>query len=158
VTTDKDDAKTTELAESEHRTLAAFLDAIIPPTTDGRLPGAGAPGIIDGIEPLVCADPELRALVSDGPSSLDAAARSLASCSFVELAAEQRAEVVSAVATELFQRVVLLVCKAYYQDPRVLDALGFEPRPPFPQGFAVAPTDPALLEPVRRRAPMYRKC
>jgi hypothetical protein len=43
---------------------------------------------------------------------------------------------------------------AYYQDPRVLAAIGEPPRPPFPDGFEVEPTAPDLLEKLlaRRRA------
>jgi hypothetical protein len=40
----------------------------------------------------------------------------------------------------------------------VVEALGLEPRPPFPKGYEVPPNDPALLDPVRRRAPFFRSC
>lgn len=49
------------------------------------------------------------------------------------------------------------VAACYYRDERVLRSLGLPARPPFPEGHAVAPTDWSLLEPVRRRAPFYRK-
>jgi hypothetical protein len=34
---------------------------------------------------------------------------------------------------------------AYYQHPMVLAAVGEPPRPPFPEGFELEPTDPELL-------------
>jgi len=40
---------------------------------------------------------------------------------------------------------------AYYQLPRVLEAIGDQPRPPFPDGYDVEPTDPELLEKLRAR-------
>jgi hypothetical protein len=35
-------------------------------------------------------------------------------------------------------------------------SLGQEPRPPFPKGHAVEQGDWSLLDPVRKRPPMYR--
>jgi hypothetical protein len=46
---------------------------------------------------------------------------------------------------------------AYYQHPRVLEALGREARPPHPEGYEIEPFDPSLLEPVRRRPKLYRE-
>jgi hypothetical protein len=51
-------------------------------------------------------------------------------------------------------RVVLL---CYYRDDRVMRSLGQEPRPPFPKGHVVEQGDWSLLDPVKRRAPFYRK-
>lgn len=49
------------------------------------------------------------------------------------------------------------VAACYYRDERVLRSWNLPARPPFPEGHAVAATDWSLLEPVRRRAPFYRK-
>jgi hypothetical protein len=49
----------------------------------------------------------------------------------------------------------VLVC--YYRDDRVMLSLGQEPRAPFPKGHTVEQGDWSLLEPVKRRAPFYRK-
>jgi hypothetical protein len=48
--------------------------------------------------------------------------------------------------------VVVHLYQAYYQHPKVLEALGEPPRPPFPEGYALEPTDPQLLEALRTRA------
>jgi hypothetical protein len=40
---------------------------------------------------------------------------------------------------------------AYYQHPQVLTGIGEPPRPPFPKGFDVEPTDPKLLEKLQAR-------
>jgi len=45
----------------------------------------------------------------------------------------------------------------YYQDPRVLEAIGVEARPPAPQGYQVIAGDLRLLEPVRRRGEIWRR-
>jgi hypothetical protein len=43
------------------------------------------------------------------------------------------------------------VYPAYYAHPQVLAGIGEPPRPPFPEGFEVEPTDPALLEELQAR-------
>ncbi len=51
-------------------------------------------------------------------------------------------------------RVVLL---CYYRDDRVMRSLGQEPRSPFPKRHVVEQGDWSLLDPVRERAPMWRR-
>jgi hypothetical protein len=48
------------------------------------------------------------------------------------------------------------VLQCYYRDPRVLRALGLEPRPPFPEGRVLEPGDWSLLDAVRGRPRMWR--
>ena len=56
-----------------------------------------------------------------------------------------------------FGRILtIIIMQAYYQDPRVLQSLGLEARPPFPLGHEMEPDDWSLLEPVIKRAPFYR--
>lgn len=50
-----------------------------------------------------------------------------------------------------------VVLSAYYRDDRVLLALGMEPRAPFPKGHVLEQGDWSLLDPVRRRAPFWRR-
>ncbi|CAN5132580.1 hypothetical protein BH10PSE6_BH10PSE6_56580 [soil metagenome] len=50
---------------------------------------------------------------------------------------------------------VILLC--YYRDDRVMRSLGQEPRPPFPIGHVVEQGDWSLLDPVKQRAPFYRR-
>ena len=45
---------------------------------------------------------------------------------------------------------------AYYQQRRVIEALGREARPPHPRGYEMEPNDLSLLEPVRHRPKLYR--
>jgi hypothetical protein len=57
---------------------------------------------------------------------------------------------------DLWQLLVLTTYSCYYQDERVLLALGLDARPPFPRGNEVAPGDLSLLDPVRQRSSFYR--
>ena len=52
--------------------------------------------------------------------------------------------------------LVSITAQCYYRDDRVMQALGMEPRPPFPEGFTIEEGDWTLLEPVRRRGKLYR--
>ena len=47
-----------------------------------------------------------------------------------------------------------MVC--YYQNDKVLEALGLEARPPFPQGYHLDQMDFGLLEPVKKRGKQWR--
>jgi hypothetical protein len=50
-----------------------------------------------------------------------------------------------------------VIVQCYYRDDRVMRSLGMEVRPAFPKGFEVEQGDWSLLDPVRARAPFYRR-
>ena len=56
----------------------------------------------------------------------------------------------------MLRAMMQVVAQCYYQDPRVLEALGFEARPPFPAGHELEEGDWDLLEPVKSRQPLFR--
>ena len=49
------------------------------------------------------------------------------------------------------------VAQCYYRDARIMQSLGMEVRPPFPEGFQVEQGDWSMLDPVRARKPFYRR-
>jgi hypothetical protein len=51
-----------------------------------------------------------------------------------------------------------LVANAYYTDPRILASLNKEDRPPFPKGNTLEQGDWSLLDPVKKRDPIFRNC
>jgi hypothetical protein len=142
------------------RALVAVLDAALPPSADGRLPGAGELGLLARIEAEMRRSPELGAAVRDGLAGLDALARGRAAPGFAELPAPEREPVLRELAERqpgFLPGLLFHAFAAYYQHPRVLAGLGLEPRPPFPKGYAMEPSDlDALLAPVRRRGPLWR--
>ncbi|MGE0598660.1 MAG: hypothetical protein AB7J35_02380 [Dehalococcoidia bacterium] len=130
--------------------LSALLDTLIPPGGNRPMPGAG--GI--GIEPAVA-----ESLVGDANTGANVVATLEAlreqTPAFVSLPAPERAKVVEARASldaASMRALLRHVYLAYYQHPTVLAALGEPPRPPFPEGFEIEPTDPELLAALRRRA------
>jgi hypothetical protein len=50
-----------------------------------------------------------------------------------------------------------VVLQCYYRDDRVVRSLGLELRPPFPKGYKLEQGDWSLLDPVKARAPMWRR-
>jgi hypothetical protein len=142
-----------------HRTaLAAVLDAIVPPSADGRLPGAGELGLAGAIEEKLGA---MAVFTARGLDALDGIARKRGAAGFAALAPADRAEVLNAHAADdpgFLPGLVFQVYSAYYQHPRVLAGLGLPARPPHPQGYALEQPDlDALLAPVRGRAKLYRQ-
>lgn len=143
------------------QTLTSALDAIIPRSDDGRMPGAGELGLASVVGELAEAHPELHALVVEGIAHLDGCARARHAPAFRTLGRETQVAVLEECARKLPGFVAELTRHtygAYYQDPRVVRAIGLDPRPPFPRGHPMPPVDLSLLDPVRRRGHMYRAC
>jgi hypothetical protein len=140
----------------EARALESVLDEIIPPSGDGRLPGAGEVGLVRYIEQHA---PELRPTIVQGLSALDELAHGRGVRDFAALSREDKIEALNQVATAqpaFLPGLILQTYVGYYQNDRVLEGLGLEPRPPYPEGYKLEPTDLGLLDGVRRRDKLYR--
>jgi len=144
--------KNRDLNPEQVRDLRALAGAIIPPSATYRVPGADDELIFGDI---------LRSLERDRDDICRALAHlgTLAGGAFADLEPVRRTEVAAAfrkaggAPLAALVRVVLL---CYYRDDRVMHSLGQEPRPPFPKGHVVEQGEWSLLEPVRKRPPMYR--
>jgi len=140
------------LTADEERLLVGLLDAVLPASADGRLPAAGQLDLVEQIAGTVRETPMLRPVVEYGLTALG------------ELAAKRADGDLRAVLEEFaagdqffMPAFLFLVYSTYYQNPRVLAALGLEARPPHPKGHEMEPIDLTLLDPVRRREGMFRK-
>jgi hypothetical protein len=141
----------------DERGLTALLDTLIPESEDGRLPGAGQLGLARA---LAEQEPDLRPLISQAVGALDAIAAEGGAACFAELPAQERGELVAAYASEgapLIPALVFHTYTRYYQERRVVEALGLEHRPPYPEGFPMEPTDGSLFDAVRQRGTLYRE-
>jgi len=138
------------------RTLASVLDEIIPASLDGRLPGAGALGLVGYVEGALRKAPELRPMIVQGLADLDEAARQRHAQPFLSLS---KAEKIALLNEQGFLFPLLFhVYVGYYQSAPVATALGLGARAPHPQGYEMEPNDLTLLDPVRRRGRFYREC
>jgi hypothetical protein len=141
------------LSPTQADALRAFAGTMIPPSATYDVPGAD--------DPLIFAD-IVKSLGRDEEDVVDALKRldELAGGSFSRLDPPRRLEIATAFRDEAGPKVAALsrsVLLCYYRDDRVMLSLGQEPRPPFPKGHAVEQGDWSLLDPVKRRAPFYRK-
>lgn len=134
--------------------MDALLDLVIPASESGSLPGAGSLGLSAGIAAALPADPLLGPIIGSGLESLRRAALSQHPDGLAGLTAEDGTKLVQAqVSANPFFMMGLLryLYPAYYQHPKALSGIGAPARPPFPEGYAVEPTDPALLGKLQAR-------
>lgn len=140
----------------DERALASVLDALVPPSDDGRLPGAGALGLAPAI---LARAPELRPLLAQGLPELDALARRRGVPGFAALPVAERGELLNeleAAQPGFLGGLVFHTYVAYYESGAVLEGLGLEARPPYPQGYELEAGDLGRLDAVRRRGARYR--
>ena len=129
--------------------LDAILDTLIPPSEDGRMPGAGSLGLSEAVLAQTAAEREVveagfEAARQGGFVGLDLPART----AFLrELEGTQPAFV---------STLYVPACTAYYQHPKVWVGLGLEPRPPHPKGYDLEAGNLEGLERVRSRGKLYR--
>ncbi|MFM8409096.1 MAG: gluconate 2-dehydrogenase subunit 3 family protein [Alphaproteobacteria bacterium] len=145
---------------ARERALVAVLDEIIPASEDRRLPAGGfmvGAGLLEATFRLL---PDMRVPVAFGLDAVDRAAAARGHGPFVELDRDERRAVLDEVSTAdpgFLPTLMLLSYVSYYADPGVLAGISFEARPPHPQGWAMAPNDLGLLDPVRRRGRTWRE-
>jgi hypothetical protein len=135
--------------------LDAFLNVAVPPDESRSLPGAGDLGLASAVVTGLQSDAMLGPMAESGLRAVRDAALAQHPDGLTRMAREAASELVqTTLSSSPFVMMGLLryVYPAYYQHPDVLRGIGEEPRPPFPQGFTVEPTDPALLDALRARA------
>jgi len=141
--------------------LAHLLDAIVPPAPDRGLPGAGELGVADYVAQVVSDSPELGPALLAGLDAADAAARERGADDFASLPPSDRSDVLQSLDTTAPGVVPVLLFHgytAYYQNGRVMEAFGLEPRPPHPKGYTLESGDCSdLLERVQARGTLYRE-
>ncbi len=140
------------LSPTESSALATVAAMMVPASPRHGMPGAD--------DPLILAD-MTRTLGRDEPTLRDALARldALAGGPLAQAPADRRDAAAAAFRAEggpLLAVLTRIVLQCYYRDDRVMLALGMEARPPFPKGNDVEPGDWSLLDPVRKRAPLWR--
>ena len=144
------------LSDLDERALASVLDEIIPPSGDGGLPGAGELGLARIIRERA---PDLGPVIADGLSALRDVSGRRGSEDFAALSAQDKLEALNELATTqpaFLPGLIFQTYVTYYQNARVVEALGLEARPPYPKGYEIEPGDFTLLDEVRQRPERYR--
>jgi len=145
------------MTAAQRATFQVVVDMIVPASADGRKPGAAEVGVLDFIAER---EPGGLPAIARDIDRLDAAVRERHGAGFTEIDAAARQGVVEAMRADdgtFLQNLALHTVTCYYQDDRVLTAIGLEPRAPFPKGYEVVAGDTDLLEPVRRRGSIVRE-
>jgi hypothetical protein len=145
--------------EAQQRALARALDEIIPPSDDGRLPGAGDAGVARYVEAALGETPMLIGMVVESLDALEKLANERHARSFLALPSTEQSALLQTLSMSehaLPPVIMIHTFAGYYQNDRVQTALGLEPRPPHPKGYAMHRNDMTLLDPVRARARHYR--
>ena len=141
------------LTADETRSLRLVAGTMIPASAAYGVPGADDDVIFRDIVESIGPD---AALVKQALRTLDA----LAGGVFADLGAGQRMTAAAALREaggEPLAALTRVVAQCYYRDDRIMRSLGMEVRPAFPKGFEVEQGDWSLLDPVRARAPFYRR-
>ena len=137
----------TGLTSQESRDLRRVAGLMVPASTEYKVPGADDPKIFVDIEKSIGRDmADIREAMATlaGIGEVDDAKAMAAAEAFRSNGGAQVAAV---------ERCVL---QCYYRDDRVVISLGLEARPPFPLGYTLEQGDWSLLDPVRKRAKMWR--
>ena len=130
--------------------MTALLDTLIPPSEDGKLPGAGTLGLGGDVATAIASHDRVGSEVTAALEAIREQAPA-----FATLDLPKRVEAVQSVEAAHPAFIASLITPlyfAYYQHPVVLMGLGLPARPPFPGGYEVEATDPELLDLLRARA------
>ena len=144
------------LTAAQRATLRVVLDMIIPASGDGRFPSAAE---VDVLEHIRESQSHLLPALREDLGRLDRLAAERSGSAFTRLTDSDRARVMGEIRSAepgFLKDLALQTASCYYQDDRVLRALGMEARPPFPKGYEVVSGDLSLLDPVRKRGKLYR--
>lgn len=134
--------------------MDALLNVLIPADAQGDHPAAGTLGLSAAIAESARKDSMLSVAVESGLNAVREAAAKEHAGGLPAMPTESATAFVRgqlAANPMLMMGLLRHTYPAYYQHPRVLEAIGEPPRPPFPDGFSVEPTDPALLGKLEAR-------
>jgi hypothetical protein len=140
---------------AEHeQVMAALIAAVLPASDDGRMPGGAALDLVSHVERSVRQNPMMRPVIEYGLSTVAEIVAKRNPAGIGGLPTTEWATALREFAsTDQFflPAFLFLVYGGYYQHPRVVTALGLEPRAPHPKGYEMGEDDWSLLDPVRGR-------
>ncbi|HAK52402.1 MAG TPA: hypothetical protein DCM54_10950 [Gammaproteobacteria bacterium] len=145
------------LTEEQSLSLRALLDLIIPADADRGMPSAAELDLVGYVSEF--ASNQIAGIKTE-LESLDQAAQREKGALFGELEKNDQQTLCDHL-RETDPRFAIAIAvqtlNCYYQDDRVVIALGWKARPPFPEGNEVPQADLSLLDPVRERGRIYRE-
>lgn len=139
----------------EREVLRHVAGILIPASEEYDAPGANDDAIFARI--LVLAAEQAES-IKIGVQALNVLARARHDKGYLELnSALQTALLREETSASLLRQMIHCTATAYYQDGRVLQSIDLKSTPPFPGGHEIEQGDWSLLDPVKARAPFYRR-
>ena len=155
MTTDRADSAQPLTAE-QRAMLDIVLNLIVPPSADGRMPGAAEVGVPAY---LFAEAPDALPVLRQELDELDRRSRERWARGFAALEDGERKGLIAKMREQaplFMNQLAMETLACYYQHDRVLAGLGREARPPYPKGYQLVQGDLSLLDPVRARGKIYR--
>ncbi len=144
-------------SDAQVELVTEVLNRIIP--ANEELPGAGEIAV-NFLDEVVGGSPRLKRIFNHGLSQIEVCAYRMYAKDFPSLSGEQMHVVLCQVEVdegEFFDLLVRQTYNGYYTDPRIVELLGLEARPPQPLGHRVDQGNITLIENVKNRGIVYRE-
>jgi hypothetical protein len=144
-------------SDAQIELVTEVLNRIIP--ANEELPGAGEIAV-NFLDEVVGGSPRLKRILHHGLSQIEVCAYRMYTKDFPSLSCEQMHAVLRQVEVdegEFFDLLVRQTYNGYYTDPRIVELLGLEARPPQPLGHRVDQGNITLIESVKNRGIVYRE-
>ena len=142
------------LNKEQIETLNTLLNLIIPPSEDGKMPGAADIGFLAYID-----NNNILSWTQEGLFNIVEESHNKYGKEFSELKNSNQMRLIDSLKpkfSKFFNCLTTEVIQCYYQHEDVLEAIGLEARPPFPKGHILEEGDLTLLEAVYLRGKIYR--
>ena len=136
----------------DEQLLVAILDRLIPAVDD--LPAAGQMGLTPEIVRLAAQQARFNSVFESAVDTFG-----VANPTFNSSNGDQQDDAIRTFESanpDLFGAVLSIAYIVYYKDPRVHARIGWEGRPPQPDGNDMEPWDDSVLETMRKRRPFGR--
>jgi len=146
---------TENLDAEQERTLMVIVNLIIPPSEDGKMPGAADVGFLAYIN-----NENIIPWIREGLINIIEESHNKYGQEFSAIINSEETQLIDKFRRRFFKffnRLTTQVLRCYYQHDDVLEAIGLEARPPFPKGYFLEEGDLTLLEPVYLRGKIYHE-
>ena len=144
-------------SDSQIELVTEVLNRIIPPNEN--MPGAGAIAV-DYLDRTVGGSARLRQIFGRGLAHIEVGAYAAYTDDFTALSGEQMDAVLRQVETDdpaFFETLVRQTYNGYYSNPKIIELLGLEARPPQPRGHLLEQGNLSLIGNVTKRGIVYRE-
>jgi hypothetical protein len=143
------------LDKEQNKMLTTLLSLIIPANEDYKMPSANDVGFFSYME-----NKNIESFIQEVLITIIKESHNNYSQDFFTLTTDEQLQLVNILKRKhirLFISLTNHVFQCYYQNDNVLEAIGVEARPPFPNGYFVKEGELLLLESVYNRGTIYRE-